>query len=76
MTFGNLEIFFFFNEKMMMMVPLSFYFLFLKMNEVWSNAPSLGHEFMILKNVNLIIFFFNSDAGDDFFFFFFLKIDK
>ena len=57
MTFGNLEIFFFFNEKMMMMVPLSFYFLFLKMNEVWSNAPSLGHEFMILKNVNLIIFF-------------------
>ena len=75
MTFGNLEIFFFFNEKMMMMVPLSFYFLFLKMNEVWSNAPSLGHEFMILKNVNLIIFFLIV-MQVMIFFFFFLKTDK
>ena len=31
------------------------------MNEAWSNAPSLGHESMVLKNLNLVhfsLFFF------------------
>ena len=27
------------------------------MNEAWSNAPSLGHESMVLKNLNLVHFF-------------------
>ena len=58
---------------MMMMVP--FFFFFLKMNEAWSNAPSLRYEFMVLKNLNLInfylfSFFESSDASHDFFFFF------
>ena len=50
----------------------SFFFFFLKMNEAWLNAPSLGHESMVLENLDLINFsffsFFNScDAIDDFF---------
>ena len=79
MIFENLEIFIFF-----------FFFLkddddgpsfFLKMNEAWSNAPSLRYEFMVLKNLNLInfylfSFFESSDASHDFFFFFFLKANE
>ena len=51
----------------MMVVPF-FFFVFLKMNKAWSNAPSgilknlnLVHESMVLKNLNLVhfsLFFF------------------
>ena len=52
---------------MMMMVPsycccyCCFFFFLGKLNEAWSNAPSLGHESMVLKNLNLVhfsLFFF------------------
>ena len=48
------------------MMIFFFFFYSLKMNEAWTNAPSLEHESMSLKKKSNLINFENNDASDDF----------